>query len=281
MHLFRRASARRLQARHSAAAGHGEPPPFASALRPPWLRPAALAVILAAHAAVFVEFAPEPAPAPQLESLEVGLVPLGDAEQEQKPQQEIQPAEPPPPPPQAVAAAQPELTAPPPQTIAPDAPPLPVAKPRPVVEPDEDEPDPAELRRAERRQRERDQARREAVDRERRKAQEERQEAHRGAVQGAARANGRSIASFAGLVIAELNRRKFFPAAARQAGATGAVGVAFTIGPSGRVVRQSITRSSGNGALDGAARAILSAVHTPPPPGGSFSTATSIRFNLN
>ena len=191
----------------------------------------------------------------------MGLVPLGDAAQEQQPQQEIQPAEPPPPPPQAVAAAQPELTAQPPQSRGAGSPASArsqaQAKPpaKPVLKPDEDEPDPAELRRADRRQREREQARREAVDRERRKAQEERQEAHRGAAQGAARAKGRSTASFAGLVIAELNRRKFFPAAARQAGATGAVGVAFTIGPSGRVISQSITRSSGNGALDGAARA--------------------------
>jgi protein TonB len=90
-----------------------------------------------------------------------------------------------------------------------------------------------------------------------------------------------SKASYAGLVLAELNRRKFFPAAARAAGVTGAVGVAFTIGPSGRVVSASITRSSGDSALDGAARAILGALHAPPPPGGAFSTATSIRFNLN
>ena len=64
-------------------------------------------------------------------------------------------------------------------------------------------------------------------------------------------------------------------------GVTGSVGVAFTVGASGRVVSQSITRSSGNSALDGAARAMMSAVHTPPPPGGSFSTSTTIQFNLN
>jgi TonB family protein len=46
------------------------------------------------------------------------------------------------------------------------------------------------------------------------------------------------------------------------------------------VISQSITRSSGNGALDGAARAIMSALQTPPPPGGRFSTATSIRFSF-
>ncbi|MTV31586.1 TonB family protein, partial [Rhodoblastus acidophilus] len=56
---------------------------------------------------------------------------------------------------------------------------------------------------------------------------------------------------------------------------------AFTIGPSGRVVSQAITRSSGHAALDAAARAILSAVQAPPPPGGRFSTNTIIRFHLD
>jgi protein TonB len=57
--------------------------------------------------------------------------------------------------------------------------------------------------------------------------------------------------------------------------------VAFTVGPSGRVVSQSITRSSGNAALDNAAHAIVSAVSAPPPPGGTFLTRTNIRFNLD
>ena len=256
------------------------PPRAAPALRPPWLRPAALALILAAHAAALLVVKPEADPTTQLDSMEVGLVPLGDADEDQKPQEEIKPAEAPPPP---AAAPQPaELTAPPPETLAPEAPPLPLAKPKPVVKPkapvkpvveeEDEEPSPAELRRERRK--------RELEAQKRREAQEARQEARRGAAQGAARASGMSAASYAGLVVAELNRRKFFPAAARAEGATGAVGVAFTIGPSGRVVSQSITRSSGSDALDGAARAILAALHVPPPPGGRFSTATSIRFNL-
>jgi len=252
----------------------------AVALRPAWLRPTALALIVAAHSTAFMVFNPNAVPAPPLESMEVGLVPLGESDVEQKPQEEIAPAVAPPPP--AEAAASPELTATPPQTIAPEAPPLPIAQPK-------NEPSPADLQRMERRKRElaekrrrEEEARQEARDEalERRRAQEARAKALRGAANGAQHASGMSPAAFAGLVVAELNRRKFFPAAARAAGVTGAVGVAFTIGPSGRVVSQSITRSSGNGALDGAAHAILSSLHTPPPPGGRFSTATSIRFNL-
>jgi protein TonB len=276
----------------SAAALDQSLPRGAPALRPGWLRPTALALILAGHAALLLEVKPVADNAPQLESMEVALVPLGDSVEDQKAQEEIKPAEPPPPPPEPPPPPPPaELTAPPPQVVAPEAPPLPVAKPQPEVKPKpqvkpkprpevEEQPDRAELRRIERRKREEAEQRREEQE-ERRKAQQARLEARRGVVQGAARANGMSQASYAGLIIAELNRHKFFPAAARAAGVTGSVGVAFTIGPSGRVVSQSITRSSGNGSLDAAARAIMSAVHVPPPPGGRFSTATSIRFNMN
>ncbi len=90
-----------------------------------------------------------------------------------------------------------------------------------------------------------------------------------------------SSASYAVLLAAELRRHTFYPAAARAVGATGSVGVAFTVGPSGRVISQSVTRSSGNAALDSAAHAIMSAIHTPPPPGGRFSTSTNLRFNFH
>ena len=56
-------------------------------------------------------------------------------------------------------------------------------------------------------------------------------------------------------------------AAASAAGATGSVGVAFTLAASGWVVSQSLTRSSGNATLDGAAKAIVSALQAPPPQG--------------
>ncbi len=264
----------------SAAACAESEPQAAPALRPVWLRPLALAAILAAHGALLFAVRANVEPPPSLESLEVSLVPLGDAPQDQMAQEEIKPQpEPPPPPPPPPQQA--ELTAPPPEQIAPQAPPLPVAKPKPIVKPkpkpvveeEDDEPSPAELRRIA-------EKKREAAER-RRKAQEARQAARRGAAEGSAQASGASRANYAGLIIAELNRHKFFPAAARAAGEGGSVGVAFTIGASGRVVSQSITSSSGNAALDGAARVIMSAIHAPPPPGGQFSTTTTIKFHLN
>ena len=234
-----------------------------------------------------------------LDAVEVALEPMGDSPEDQRAVAEIQASEPPPARAPAAATPEPEqaeLTAPPPQVIAPDAVPLavaeppevrpkPIGKPKPVTRPrpkpaieeaeedeEDDRPTPAELRA----QRNRAQAASE-----RRQAQEGRQAARRGVAHGAPAVGGMSHASYAALLAAEIRRRTFYPAAARASGESGSVGVAFTVGPSGRVGGLSITSSSGNAALDGAARSILRAIHTPPPPGGTFSASTSIRFHLN
>lgn len=247
--------------------------------RPVWLRPTALALAIGAHCGVLALAQASINPPPSLDAMEVGLVPEGDATLDQLAQQEIKPQEEatPAPPPQAAS----DLSAAPPQTAAPDAPPLPVAKPTRKPSPkaeeteEEDEPSPADLREMQRKKRLAEERRREA-----RKAQEGRQAAHRGVAGGSAQASGLSAANFAGLVIAELHHHKFYPEAARAKGATGSVGVAFTIGPSGRVISQSVIRSSGVSALDSAAHAIMSALRTPPPPGGRFSTSTNINFHM-
>jgi len=263
-------------------------------LRPQWFRPLALLLVVLVHAAVFVAARAASRPDLGAEPLEVMLSALGDGPQDQQAQEAMQPpsaqdvadAHPPEaPPPAQVAPAPPspaELTAPPPQIVAPSAPPVaadkpkPVAKrkPKPVVEEDDedDQPTAAELR-AKARAKHLAEAR---VG----KAQEARQAMRRGAPGGAG-PSGVSRADYAGLLLAEVNRHRFYPSAARAEGATGGVGVAFTVGPSGRVISHSITRSSGHAALDSAARAILSAVQAPPPPGGRFSTSTTIRFHLN
>ncbi|MDH7798765.1 MULTISPECIES: energy transducer TonB [unclassified Beijerinckia] len=91
--------------------------------------------------------------------------------------------------------------------------------------------------------------------------------------------SGMSSAAYASLVAAALNRLKVYPAAARQSGAAGSVGVSFTIGAGGRVTSSSI-RSSGNGLLDAAVRQMLASLQVPPPPGGTFRTGTTISFSL-
>jgi periplasmic protein TonB len=261
--------------------------PPRAAVRPQWLRPLALVAILALHGLVFLTLKGKPAALSPLDAVEVMLAPLGDSAEDQKRQDEIKPAElaapePPPPPPQAEKVE--PVEAPPPVVAAPEAVPLPVEPPKPAPPPPQKTvvekkppPRPVETRQ--------DRLREERKDREiaesRRKAQEARQELKRGATDGAARATSMSPAAYAGLLAAEIRRHTFYPASARAAGITGAVGVAFTIGPSGRVISQSITRSSGNPVLDAAARTTLSSVHTPPPPGGRFSTSTNIRFHFD
>lgn len=97
---------------------------------------------------------------------------------------------------------------------------------------------------------------------------------------GSGQASHMSNASYAALVAAEINRHKFYPAAARAVGARGSVGVVFSVGASGAIVAYSVTRSSGNSALDAAASHMLAAAHPSPPPGGSFRGATTIHFNI-
>jgi protein TonB len=256
-------------------------------VRPAWLRPLALGVILALHAALFFTFKGETTVLAPLDAVDVTLAPLGDSAIDQRQVEEIRPAPLPPPTPAPQADAvepPPELAAPPPQVVAPDAAPLPET---PVVKPKPAAPKPEETRQEKLRQdrvkqeklREK-QAEQEAAERRREKEQEARQQARRGVADGV-RSGGMSNASYAALLAGELRRHTFYPAAARAVGATGTVGVAFTVGPSGRVISQSITRSSGNAALDAAAHAIMSAVRTPPPPGGRFSTSTNLRFNFH
>ncbi len=77
---------------------------------------------------------------------------------------------------------------------------------------------------------------------------------------------------------AAIRSRLFYPPAARARGAKDVVGVAFTIGASGALSSFAITRSSGDGDLDGAARALVQSAHFPPPPGGPGHVSTSFNY---
>ena len=106
-------------------------------------------------------------------------------------------------------------------------------------------------------------------------------EAHRvGAANGQAADSGASRASYAALVVAEIQAHRYYPDSARERGEQGAVGVSFTIGPGGRVAAASVVRPSGFAALDDAARQIVRSIAPPPPPGGSFSAVVPIRFRV-
>ncbi|GAB1715828.1 MAG: hypothetical protein NTAFB05_08700 [Nitrobacter sp.] len=101
-----------------------------------------------------------------------------------------------------------------------------------------------------------------------------------GVKNGSSAANRMSRSAYGALVSAEINRHKTYPASARSAGIAGSVGVVFSVGASGAIVSHSITRSSGNGALDAAVHGMMAAAHPPPPPGGHFRGSVTIHFNL-
>jgi protein TonB len=103
--------------------GHrDEPPQGPPPVNPPWLRPTAVAAIVAAHLAVFAAFMFAPAPKTiSLDSLSMDLVQEGDFVE----QQEVSEAEDTPPP---VDLENPELALPPPLVMAPDAIPLAMKK---------------------------------------------------------------------------------------------------------------------------------------------------------
>ena len=90
-----------------------------------------------------------------------------------------------------------------------------------------------------------------------------------------------STATYRSLVIAELSRHKQYPPAALSASVQGTAVVTFTIGPSGRVVAHTITRSSGSGALDSAVHRMMGAVSLPPPPGGIYRATAPVQFVLH
>ena len=85
---------------------------------------------------------------------------------------------------------------------------------------------------------------------------------------------------YAAAVSAELNRRRIYPAAARERGTVGAVKVAFTIDEAGRVSKFDIVSSSGHAVLDEAVRKIMESMRTAPPPDGGFVSVVTIRFGL-
>jgi len=103
---------------------------------------------------------------------------------------------------------------------------------------------------------------------------------HAGAAQGQAAAAAPSRGEYGALVSAEIRAHQFYPESARAHGTQGAVGIAFTIGASGRVASAAVVQPSGSAELDDAARAIVRSIAPPPPPGGSFSFRTTIRFHL-
>ena len=282
-------------------------------VKPFWLRPAAFGFALAVHASVFALFAwPHDPPATPLDAIEVSIVPLGVPEPEAQAAPAVQPTpddkpdlietDPTPvaPPPEPVvetpllaieapikeveeAIAVPLLEKPPelPKPVEQPKPPV-VQTPRPVKKVEKRQPTQEQIF-------EELQKKKRAAERQRARAAEKQasiaragaETAQRRGVENGQESNsGMSRAAYGSLILSEVQRHKFYPPSARSEGATGSVGVTFTVGSTGNIVSHSITHSSGSAALDGAVHQMMHSVHAPPPPGGSFVGSTTIRFNF-
>jgi periplasmic protein TonB len=303
----------------SAFAAHREAPPVPSEravrLRPFWLRPVVLLLVVAAHAGALLAFVRTANNQVTVVSdIAVQIVPEGETvtETSSVPTPDQAPvvtadqavlSSPMPAPQDAPdiqqakketeqTAAPPEIMAPPPKIESEDAPPIPIEQPKaPQVEkPDATVTKPAEVTK----EIEVQQASSRAALQAETRADAEmhaRQLAslaqlgapaiRAGVENGVGDAPRMSLSAYGALVSAEVNRHKFYPAEARGMGAVGNVGVVFTIGPDGKVVSYSIARSSGNGAIDAAVHNMMAAVQLPVPPGGQFLGSIVIKFSLS
>ncbi len=272
-------------------------------LRPPWLRPVAVAVVIALHAAAFslVYLAPKPIGQPRevVVDIEPQEAPTPEAappaQDAAPPVAEAPPPEPTPPvaeapPPEPTppgAEAQPEPAPPVAETPPPETPPPPPAPveleppklpppPPPKMTPRTEQP-PKPVPKLVR-------PKPETAEREPRPTPAQKTaslEATRPGAPTTPQSSAASAAAQSGYIseiISAIHSRLFYPEAARARGAKGVVSVAFTIGASGALTSFAITRSSGDRDLDAAARTLVQSTPFPPPPGGSFHGATSFNY---
>ena len=288
----------------AALGGAFEPPD----LRPSWLRPAAIALALALHAAAlatlpYLRSRPaEPPPevivnieqeaAPAAPSAAPPPAPAADEPTKPAAAAPLPEAAPPVPPTPAIEASPPATEeTPPPATPAPPSPPEPLA---PVEAAPPKPPPPAraepklEAKPAPKPQPKPEQARPKVRANEPKPpaAREDRPAAvpapsateTRPGASAASSATAASKSVYASQIVAAIQSRLFYPPAARVRGAKGVVGVAFTIGASGGLTSFAITHTSGDEDLDRAARTLVESTRFPPPPGGPLHFATSFNY---
>jgi protein TonB len=221
----------------------GDPPP----VKPAWLRPASVAGVIVAHAAVGWLLLRLAIPSiASLDAISMELVPQGDFFESQ----EVNAADEEPPPPEEIET--PDLAIPPPQVMAPEAPALPqqkeiVEKKKKVVE------------------------KKKEVDHD--KKREAQAKRRIGAPEGQSQSQGMSQSQYKALLAKTL--REHTPA--RSSVGVGSANVTFLVTASGAITSVSATGSSpAHAAL---ARQIVASVHAPRPPEGSFFAQQHFNFN--
>jgi protein TonB len=216
-------------------------------VKPTWLRPAAISVVVACHLTVaWLLMAVALPTISALDSISMELVPEGDFFEAE----EVSAAEDQPPPPEEVQEVE---AIPPPEVMSPEAPPLPVAK-KEVVE-----------------------AKKKVVERkpttdyakQRREAQARRR---MGAPDGQSQATGVSKAAYQALLAAAIRRHTPGSTSLGE----GAASCTFHVTSGGGMSGISCSGGGGHAAL---ARRILASVHAPPPPGGGFYASQSFHFH--
>ncbi len=223
-------------------------------VRPGWLRPGALVVVMGLHVGAFAVLALRPMILPSTQAGVEITIAQGVQEPEPTPPPEPEPPPPEPPPPEPVVEPPPPEPPPPeplpeppppepPKRVVATAPALPPPIPKPV-KPRPPEPPPAE--------------------------------APPPKPVGATDARDlltQAKATYANK-IAQAARAYYV-----EVFATGSVRVAFTIGANGEVTDVSIVESSGRSELDRAALRTMRNIRPGPPPDGPFSGTIRIRFN--
>ncbi|WP_036293048.1 hypothetical protein [Methylosinus sp. PW1] len=225
----------------------GTPIGAPSPVTPAWLRPASLAGVVLAHAAVGWLLLKLAVPSiASLDSVSMELIPQGEYFESQ----EVSAAEEEPPPPEEIE--QPDLAIPPPQVMAPDAPSLPqqkeiVEKKKKVVEKKKD------------------------VDRD--KKREAVAQRRMGAPEGQSQSDGMSQSAYKALLAAAI--RSHTPGS--SALGEGTAHCTFNVTAGGGIT--SVSASGSSPAHAALARRILASVHAPPPPGGAFFASQSFHFH--
>ncbi|MBU3889398.1 hypothetical protein FM996_09060 [Methylosinus sporium] len=227
----------------SGGTSMGDPP----SVKPAWLRPASVAGVVVAHAAVGWLLLKLAVPSiASLDSVSMELIPQGDFFESQ----EVSAAEEEPPPPEEIE--QPDLAIPPPQVMAPDAPSLPqqkeiVEKKKKIVE-----------------------KKREVDHDKKREAQAKRRI---GAPEGQSQSEGMSQSAYKAM----LRRAILEHTPGSSALGEGTAQCSFHVTAGGSISSISATGSSpAHAAL---ARRILASVHAPPPPGGAFFASQNFHFH--
>jgi protein TonB len=231
-----------------------------------------------ASAVVLLELAPVPTAPPAVED-QLAPDPMDAPDLTSPPLPEATPLEPAPMPPTATPLEPPPVEAPPLPTVAAELPAETPVEPRPLARPET-----LRVARPPEPERAPDRPQPEAPSRPAVASRVQAQPAPQVAAPETLRGSGPTVspAKWQSRLMAHLERRKRYPAAARRRGEQGTAHVRFSIDGAGNVLSAQLARSSGSAELDAAVVALVQrASPVPaPPPGAPHTITAPVRFSL-